>query len=163
MQNTTTTKVDYSKINSMWDVLVQNTSEVEDMQRFTQLEKDFVIEFIADVLHGLTTINTETRQEGCGFGRMCDAREVLDNLVMLYGKHREDDGDWKDGEVDAEWTFTLEDARTAILSYDTEYRDCIGEQFDDACFEKWRASLLNKEVDEQCEHWLSLGLRISES
>ena len=33
----------YSKIDSMWDVLVTSTSEVEDMQRFTQAEKDFVI------------------------------------------------------------------------------------------------------------------------
>ena len=49
------------------------------------------------------------------------------------------------------------------MSYDTEYRDCISEQFDDACFEKWRENLMNKDVNEQVEHWLSLGLRISES
>ena len=66
-------------------------------------------------------------------------------------------------EVTANWTFTLEDARTALLSYDTEYRDCIGEQFDEACFEKWRSELMNKDVNEQVEHWLSLSLRISES
>ena len=156
-------KVDYSKIDSMWDVLVTNTSDVEDMQRFTQEEKDFVIDFLAGTLDGLTNINTEGRRNGDGFIRMCDAREVLGHLDMLYGKHKEDDGDWQKSEVKAEWTFTLEDAREALLSYDTEYRDCISEQFEDACFEKWRENLMNKDVNEQVEHWLSLGLRISES
>ena len=31
---------DYSKINSMWDVLVNDIDEVADKTRFTQLEKD---------------------------------------------------------------------------------------------------------------------------
>ena len=31
------------------------------------------------------------------------------------------------------WQFTLEDSADALLGYDTEYRDCITEQFDDAC------------------------------
>ena len=30
-----TAGVDYSKINSMWDVLVTDVSDVKDMQRFT--------------------------------------------------------------------------------------------------------------------------------
>ena len=34
---------DYSKINSMWDVLVNDIDEVADKTRFTQLEKDFVV------------------------------------------------------------------------------------------------------------------------
>ena len=38
---------DYSKINSMWDVLVNDIDEVADKTRFTQLEKDFVVEFMA--------------------------------------------------------------------------------------------------------------------
>tara|TARA_B100000212_G_scaffold180167_1_gene135591 strand:- start:750 stop:1238 length:489 start_codon:yes stop_codon:yes gene_type:complete len=153
----------YSKIDSMWDVLVTSTSEVEDMQRFTQAEKDFVIEFLASTLEGLTCINTESRANGDGFMRMCDATEVLQHLAMLYEKFEEDEGDWQKSGVTANWTFTLEDARTALLSYDTEYRDCIGEQFDEACFEKWRSELMNKDVNEQVEHWLSLSLRISES
>lgn len=157
-----TAGVDYSKINSMWDVLVTDASDVEDMQRFTQEEKDFVVDFMAGTLEGLTSINTESRAEGCGFIRMCDAQEVLGNLQMLYDKH-EDEEDFVSGETNANWTFTLEDAREAILSYDTEYRDCIGEQFDDACFEKWRDNLINKDVNEQVEHWLSLSLRISEA
>ena len=153
----------YSKIDSMWDVLVMNTSEVEDMQRFTQAEKDFFMDFLAGTVEGLTSINTESRANGDGFMRMCDATEVLGNLVKLYEKHEQDDGDWNAGEVKAEWTFTLEDAREALLSYDTEYRDCISEQFDEACFEKWRGELMNKDVNEQVEHWLSLSLRIGEA
>lgn len=153
----------YSKIDSMWDVLVMNTSEVEDMQRFTQAEKDFFMDFLAGTVEGLTSINTESRANGDGFMRMCDATEVLGNLVKLYEKHEQDDGDWNAGEVKAEWTFTLEDAREALLSYDTEYRDCISEQFDEACFEKWRGELMNKDVNEQVEHWLSLSLRICEA
>ena len=156
-------KVDYSKINSMWDVLVTDTSKVEDMQRFTQQEKDFVIDFMAGVLDGLTNMNTESRRAGDGFVRMCDAREVLGHLDMLYGKHKEHDGDWQRGETHAEWTFTLEDAGEALKSYDTEYRDSITEQFECACYEKWNDNLLNKDVDEQVEHWLSLSLRIFES
>ena len=158
-----TAGVDYSKINSMWDVLVTDASEVADMQRFTQEEKDFSVNFIVGTLDGLTNINTESRAEGNGFVRMCDAREVLSNLDMLYGKHLEDDGDWVAEEVNAKWTFTLDDARQALLSYDTEYRDCIAEQFEDACFEKWRNNLVNKDVSEQVEHWLSLSLRICEA
>ena len=158
-----TAGVDYSKINSMWDVLVTAVSAVQDMKRFTQEEKDFVVDFLAGTLDGLTNINTESRRAGDGFIRMCDAREVLGHLDMLYGKHAEDDGDWKCGETKAEWTFTLDEAREALLSYDTEYRDCIGEQFEDACFEKWRENLINKDVNEQVEHWLSLALRIQEA
>ena len=102
------------------------------MQTFTQHERDFVIEFLADTLHGLTMNNVESRQEGDGFIRMQDALEVLDNLQMLYNKSK-DDGDWTKGETDATWTFTLEDAQDALQSYDTEYRECICEQFEDAC------------------------------
>ena len=103
------------------------------MQTFTQHEKDFVVEFLADVLYGLTINNVLSRQEGNGFVRMQDAQEVLGNLEMLYNKHSEDEGDWVAEEVKATWTFTLDDAQTALRSYDTEYRDCIVEQFEDAC------------------------------
>ena len=103
------------------------------MQTLTQHEKDFVVEFLADVLHGLTINNVLSRQEGNGFIRMQDAQEVLGNLEMLYNKHSEDEGDWVAEEVKATWTFTIDDAQTALRSYDTEYRDCIVEQFEDAC------------------------------
>jgi len=101
------------------------------MQTFTQHEKDFVVEFLADILHGLTINNVLSRQEGDAFVRMQDALEVMDNLKMLYNKHEE--GDWVRGETVAEWTFTLEDAQDALTNYDTEYREGICEQFEDAC------------------------------
>ena len=50
------------------------------MQTLTQHEKDFVVEFLADVLYGLTINNVLSRQEGNGFVRMCDAQEVMQNL-----------------------------------------------------------------------------------
>ena len=133
------------------------------MQTLTQHEKDFVVEFLADVLYGLTINNVLSRQEGNGFVRMCDAQEVMQNLEKLYDAHNEDEGDWVAEQVKATWTFTLDEARQALLSYDTEYRDCIAEQFEDACFEKWRNNLVNKDVSEQVEHWLSLSLRICEA
>ena len=101
-------------------------------QTFTQHEKDFVIEFLADTLHGLTINNVLSRQEGEGYIRMADALEVMDNLTILYNKHN-DDGDWVLGETDATWTFDIDDANTALTSYDTEYRECICEQFNEAC------------------------------
>ena len=103
-------------------------------QTFTQHEKDFVVEFLADILHGLTINNVLSRQDADGFVRMQDALEVLDNLKMLYVKHDEDAAqDWVAGESKATWTFTIDDAEDALKSYDTEYRDCICEQFEDAC------------------------------
>jgi hypothetical protein len=63
---------------------------------------------------------------------MADAQEVLSNLEMLYNKH-DDEEDFVLNETNATWTFTLSDAQTALRSYDTEYRDCIVEQFEDAC------------------------------
>ena len=100
--------------------------------KFTQCEKDFVVEFLADVLYGLTINNVLSRQEGNGFVRMCDAQEVMQNLEKLYDAHKDDD-DWVAEEVKATWTFTIDDAEDTLKSYDTEYRDCICEQFEDAC------------------------------
>ena len=100
--------------------------------KFTQCEKDFVVEFLADVLYGLTINNVLSRQEGNGFVRMCDAQEVMQNLEKLYDAHKDED-DWIANETNATWTFTIDDAEDALKSYDTEYRDCICEQFEDAC------------------------------
>ena len=100
--------------------------------KFTQCEKDFVVEFLADVLYSLTINNVLSRQEGNGFVRMCDAQEVMQNLEKLYDAHKDED-DWIANETNATWTFTIDDAEDALKSYDTEYRDCICEQFEDAC------------------------------
>ena len=102
------------------------------MQTLTQHEKDFVVEFLADVLYGLTINNVLSRQEGNGFVRMADALEVMQNLDKLYNAHKDDD-DWIANETNATWTFTLSDAEDALKNYDTEYRDCICEQFEEAC------------------------------
>jgi len=102
------------------------------MQTLTQHEKDFVVEFLADILHGLTINNVLSRQEGNGFVRMADALEVMQNLDKLYNAHKDDD-DWIANETNATWTFTLSDAEDALTNYDTEYRDCIVEQFEEAC------------------------------
>ena len=102
------------------------------MQTLTQHEKDFVVEFLADVLYGLTINNVLSRQEGNGFVRMADALEVMQNLDKLYNAHKDDD-DWIANETNATWTFTLSDAQDALKNYDTEYRDCICEQFEEAC------------------------------
>ena len=102
------------------------------MQILTQHEKDFVVEFLADVLYGLTINNVLSRQEGDGFIRMCDAQEVLDNLQTLYAAHK-DEEDFVLNKTNATWTFDIDAAENALKSYDTEYRECICEQFEDAC------------------------------
>ena len=113
---------------------------------FTQHEKDFVVEFLADILHGLTMNNVQSRQEYNGFIRMQDALEVLEHLKMLYNKHKDDgeDTDWEQGKTVATWTFTLEDARDALTNYDTEYREGICEQFEDRCTDALADAALNK-------------------
>jgi hypothetical protein len=126
------------------------------MQTITQHEKDFVVEFLADTLHGLTMNNVLSRQDGDGFVRMADALEVMDNLSVLYNKHK-DDGDWVNGATDATWTFTLSDAQDALQSYDTEYRECICEQFAEACTD---ASVDTANADLDCE-WTTLAQRVT--
>jgi len=113
------------------------------MQTFTQHEKDFVVEFLADILHGLTINNVQSRQEYDGFVRMQDALEVMDMLKLLYNKH-DDEEDFVWGGTVATWTFTLEDARDALTNYDTEYREGICEQFEDRCNDALADVTLNK-------------------
>ena len=113
------------------------------MQTFTQHEKDFVVEFLADILHGLTINNVQSRQEYDGFVRMQDALEVMDMLKLLYNKHK-DEEDFVWGGTVATWTFTLEDARDALTNYDTEYREGICEQFEDRCNDALEDVTLNK-------------------
>ena len=92
----------------------------------TQAHKAFVVQFIADVVQSLTAINVScvTDDEEEYFVRLTDALEVLDNLQMLYATADEDS---------AVFMFTLAQAAQALLCYDTEYRECIAEEFEDAC------------------------------
>jgi hypothetical protein len=92
----------------------------------TQAHKAFVVQFIADVVQSLTQVNTDcvTDADEEYFVRLQDAMEVLDNLQMLYATADEDS---------AVFNFTTTQAAQALLCYDTEYRECIAEQFEDAC------------------------------
>ena len=132
MLNTKNLTADFNAdlhVNDYTKNIVNSIRVVRDKDVFTQVEKDFVIKFLVDTLDGLTHINIESRQEGAGFYRMCDAQEVMENLTMLYDKNNANELD----ESKIGWQFTLEDSADALLGYDTEYRDCITEQFDDAC------------------------------
>ena len=134
MLNKTNLTADFNEnlhVNTYTENLVNSIRVVADKEKFTPAEQDFVIEFLVDVLQGLTAINIESRQDGAGFYRMCDAQEVMQNLTMLYDKNNAHENYLDESKVG--WEFTLEDSADALLGYDTEYRDCITEQFDDAC------------------------------
>jgi len=123
------------------------TNECADETRFTQDEKCFVLEFLADTLNALTQMNSESLREEKQFIRMQDCSEVAENYVMLLDKHKRGDYVVVDGVYENEdeyYTFTLEDAGTALCSYDTEYRECIMEQFEDALNEYFALSKANK-------------------
>jgi len=96
----------------------------QQQTQFTQAEAAFVLEFVADTVASLTAINVECAAEEEYFVRLTDALEVLANLQMLYNNLDEDA---------AVYNFTLEQAAQAICCYDTEYRETICEQFEDAC------------------------------
>ena len=102
-----------------------NNNTVADFT-LTQAHKRFIVQFIADVVQQLTTVNVDNAEEEQYFVRLTDVLEVLDNLQMLYNSAEEDD---------AVFTFTLAQAAQALLCYDTEYRECIAEEFEDACNE----------------------------
>ena len=90
----------------------------------TQAHKRFIVEFVANVVAQLTAVNVEHAEEEQYFVRLTDVLEVLDNLQMLYATADDDS---------AVFTFTLAQAAQALLCYDTEYRECIAEEFEDAC------------------------------
>lgn len=92
----------------------------------TQAHKRFIVQFIANVVQQLTTVNVDAAEEEQYFVRLTDVLEVLDNLQMLYATADDDS---------AVFTFTLAQAAQALLCYDTEYRECIAEEFEDACNE----------------------------
>jgi hypothetical protein len=96
----------------------------QQQTQFTQAEAAFVLEFVADTVASLTAINVECAEEEQYFVRLTDALEVLANLQMLYNNLDEDA---------AVYNFTLAQAAQAICCYDTEYRETICEQFEDAC------------------------------
>ena len=137
--------INYS--TTVHDYFEHLTDECADETRFTQDEKCFVLEFLADILCGLTQINSESLREDKQFVRMQDCSEVAENYVMLLDKHKRGDYVVKDGVYENEdeyYTFDLADAGTALCSYDTEYRECIMEQFEDALNEYFALSKAGK-------------------
>ena len=108
----------------------------------TQVEKSFIVNFLAHTFAQLTQNNTDSLLEALepaeaeyfadsSFIRLQDALEVLDNLQMLYASAEQEP---------ARFTFTIEQAAQAICSYDTEYRECIQEQLEYACTEELQDS-----------------------
>ena len=70
MLNTKNLTADFDKnlhVNDYTKNLVNSIRVVKDKDVFTQVEKDFVIQFLVNTLDGLTNINIESRQEGAGF------------------------------------------------------------------------------------------------
>jgi hypothetical protein len=74
--------------------------------------------------------------------------EVLANLQMLYNN--------LDADV-AVYNFTIAQAAQAICSYDTEYRETICEQFEDACNE---AAVVAEKLAQANVNFATLALRI---
>ena len=103
-------------ITDLLDLAVDNPAELTAEQlsaEFTQAEKAFVTTFLADTLAGLVDINADNCTDPAEeyFMRLADAQEVMQNLQDLYSKADSDS---------AVFNFTIEDAGTALLSYDTE-------------------------------------------
>jgi hypothetical protein len=103
----------------------------------TQVEKAFIVNFLSSTLAGLTENNTDSLVEALepaeaeyfadsAFIRLQDATEVLEHLNILYNTAEQEP---------ARFTFTIQQAAAAILSYDTEYRESILEQLEYACTE----------------------------
>lgn len=115
----------------------------------TQAEQCFVVQFLADTLASLTTLNNESVTEGEDYVvRLTDALEVMQNLNTLYETYEDDT---------ARLTFTLADAGAALCSYDTEYRECIAEQFEDECD---NAAKLAKQTHNTNADYTTLALRV---
>ena len=118
-------------VTDLLDLAVSNPAELTTEQlsaEFTQAERAFVTEFLAHTLAQLVSINAECVTDAEDyFMRLTDAQEVMQNLQMLYNTADADS---------AVFNFTLADAGTALCSYDTEYRECITEQFTYACVEQ---------------------------
>ena len=117
--------------------------------QLTQAERCFVVQFLADTLASLTQINNESILEGEDYVvRYTDALEVMQNLQALYATYEDDT---------AKLTFTLADAGAALCSYDTEYRECIAEQFEYECDS---AAKLAKQTYATGADYTTLALRV---
>ena len=125
---TTTQLTQHTYFTNCAEVSDENFNLLTPQQQtqFTQAEAAFVLQFVADTVQSLTTINVECREEEEYFVRLTDCLEVLANLQMLYNNLDADS---------AVYTFTIAQAAQAICAYDTEYRETICEQFENECNE----------------------------
>ncbi len=123
----------------------------EQLEAFTQAERAFVLVFLADTLANLTQVNADCAVENDNyFVRLADAQEVMQNLQMLYDT-------LDDSDDCTNIQFTLADAGAALCSYDTEYRECIAEQFEDACD---NAAKLAKQTGNTNADYSTLAVRV---
>ena len=120
----------------------------QQQTQFTQAEAAFVLQFVVDTLQSLTLINVENAAEEQYFVRLTDALEVLQNLEMLYDNLSDNA---------AVYNFTIAQAAQAICSYDTEYRECICEQFEDACND---AAVVAEKLAQTNTNFATLALRV---
>ena len=123
---TNTTLTAHSYFTNCAEVSDENFNLLTQQQQtqLTQAEAAFVLEFVADTVASLTAINVECAAEEQYFVRLTDALEVLANLQMLYNTLCNNTATYK---------FTIAQAAQALCAYDTEYRETICEQFEDAC------------------------------
>jgi hypothetical protein len=121
----------------------------QQQTHFTQAEKAFVLQFVCDTLQSLTLLNVESAADAEQyFTRLTDAVEVLANLQMLYNN--------MDADV-AVYNFTIAQAAQALCAYDTEYRETICEQFEDACN---NAAVVAEKLTQANVNFATLALRI---
>ena len=123
---TNTTLTQHSHYTNCVEVSKANFNLLTQQQQtqLTQVEAAFVLEFVANTVASLTAINVEYREDENYFVRLTDALEVLANLQMLYNTLCNNTATYK---------MTIAQAAQAICAYDTEYRESICEQFEDAC------------------------------
>ena len=101
---------------------MQNTTQ---KQTLTNVEKTFIVDFLATKVYSLTQTNvTSVLEKEQYFERLVDAQQVLANLQMLYSTATIHS---------TQFNFTIAQAAQAMLSYETEYRDTVCEQFAFAC------------------------------
>ena len=101
---------------------MQNTTQ---KQTLTNVEKTFIVDFLATSVYSLTQHNvTSVLEKEQYFERLVDAQQVLANLQMLYSTATIHS---------TKFNFTIAQAAQAMLSYETEYRDTVCEQFAFAC------------------------------
>ena len=101
---------------------MQNTTQ---KQTLTNVEKTFIVDFLETKVYSLTQTNvTSVLEKEQYFERLVDAQQVLANLQMLYSTATIHS---------TKFNFTIAQAAQAMLSYETEYRDTVCEQFAFAC------------------------------